>query len=129
MDVKNAFLNGILQEEAYVEQPKGFEDPKHPDYVYKLKKALHGLKQAPRACYERLTTFLLESGFSRGGVDKTLFIKRESKHILIAQIFMDDIVFGSTTDKLAHNFSEHMQSQFEISMMGELNYSLGLQVK
>ena len=62
--MKSAFLNGILHEEAYVEQPKGFEDPKHPDHVYKLKKALYGLKQAPRAWYERLTTFLLESGFS-----------------------------------------------------------------
>ena len=96
--------------------------------MYKLKKALYGLKQAPRAWYERLTTFLLQSEFTRGGVDKTLFIKRESKHILIAQIYVDDIVFGSTCEKLANHFSEHMKSQFEMSMMGELSYFLGLQV-
>ena len=107
--MKSAFLNGILHEEAYVEQPKGFEDPKHPDHVYKLKKALYGLKQAPRAWYERLTTFLLESGFFQGGADKTLFIKKESKHILIAQIYVDDIVFGSTFEMLAQNFSEHIK--------------------
>ena len=66
MDVNSAFLNGVLQEEAYVEQPKGFEDPKNPDHVYKLKKALYGLKQAPQAWYERLTTFLLKLNFTRG---------------------------------------------------------------
>ena len=97
--MKSAFLNGILHEEAYVEQPKGFEDPKHPDHVYKLKKALYGLKQAPRAWYKRLITFLLESGFSRGGTDKVLLIKKESKHILFAQIYVDDIVFGSISQK------------------------------
>ncbi|KFK33801.1 hypothetical protein AALP_AA5G062200 [Arabis alpina] len=74
MDVKSAFLNGFLQEEVYVEQPKGFEDPAHPEHVYKLKKALYGLKQAPRAWYERLTGFLVEQGYSRGSIDKTLFI-------------------------------------------------------
>jgi hypothetical protein len=66
MDVKSAFLNGILQEEVYVEQPKGFQDPHHPHHVYKLKKALYGLKQALRAWYERLTTYLLTKGFTRG---------------------------------------------------------------
>ena len=75
MDVKSEFLNGILNEEVYVEQPKGFEDPYHPHHVYKLKKALYGLKQAPRTWYERLTQFLLQKGYQRGGVDKTLFIK------------------------------------------------------
>lgn len=73
MDVKSVFLNGILGEEVYVEQPKGFEDPKYPNHVYKLKKALYGLKQAPRAWYERLTIFLMNNGFKRGSVDKTLF--------------------------------------------------------
>ena len=129
MDVKSAFLNDILHEEVYVEQPKGFEDPKHPDHVYKLKKVLYGLKQSPQAWYERLTIFLLESSFARGRADKTLFIKKESKYILIAQIYVDDIVFGSTSKKLTHNFFEHMKSQFKMSMMGDLNYFLDLQVK
>jgi hypothetical protein len=86
MDVKSAFLNGILQEEVYVEQPKGFIDPQHPQHVYKLKKALYCLKQVPRAWYERLTTYLLKKGFTRGQVDRTLFIKNQGNQKFIAQI-------------------------------------------
>jgi len=93
MDVKSAFLNGILQEEVYVEQPKGFQDPHHPHHVYKLKKTLYGLKQAPRAWYERLTTYLLAKGFTRGQADRTLFIRQQGTHKLIAQIYVDDIIF------------------------------------
>ncbi|KAK2356142.1 putative mitochondrial protein [Trifolium repens] len=69
MDVKSAFLNGVISEEVYVKQPPGFEDLKNPEYVYKLKKSLYGLKQAPRAWYERLSNFLLENGFQKGQVD------------------------------------------------------------
>ena len=83
MDVNSTFLNDILHEEAYVEQPKGFEDPKHHDHVYKIKKALYGLKQAPRAWYERLTIFLLEFDFARGGADKILFIKKKLSTFLL----------------------------------------------
>ena len=84
MDVNSAFLNGILSEEVYVEQPKGFEDPKSPNHVYKLKKALHGLKHAPRAWYERLTTYLLgKKKFQRGEVDRTLFINRSNNELLV----------------------------------------------
>ncbi|GKU87574.1 hypothetical protein SLEP1_g1955 [Rubroshorea leprosula] len=101
MDVKSAFLNGFIKEEVYVEQPPGFEDPYFPDHVFKLSKALYGLKQAPRAWYERLSGFLIEKGFSRGRVDTTLFIKHHEKDFLI----------------------------FEMSMMGELNFFLGLQIK
>jgi hypothetical protein len=129
MDVKSAFLNGVLQEEVYVEQPKGFQDPHHPHHVYKLKKALYGLKQAPRAWYERLTTYLLAKGFTRGQADRTLFIRQQGTHKLIAQIYVDDIFFGATLDSLAHEFSEEMKQEFEMSMIGELNYFLGLQVK
>jgi hypothetical protein len=129
MDVKSAFLNGVLQEEVYVEQPKGFQDPHHPYHVYKLKKALYGLKQAPRAWYERLTTYLLSKGFARGQADRTLFIRNQGTHKLIAQIYVDDIIFGATLDSLAHEFSEEMKQEFEMSMIGELNYFLGLKVK
>ena len=79
MDVKSAFLNGLLQEEVYVAQPKGFEDPKYPNHVYKLKRALYGLKQATRTWYERLTHYLLESGFKSGRVYRTLFILEKEK--------------------------------------------------
>ena len=129
MDVKSAFLNGLIQEEVYVEQPPGFEIPDKPNHVYKLQKALYGLKQAPRAWYERLSNFLLEKEFSRGKVDTTLFIKRKHNDILLVQIYVDDIIFGSTNDSLCKEFSLDMQSEFEMSMMGELKYFLGLQIK
>ncbi|CAM8889388.1 unnamed protein product [Rhodiola kirilowii] len=128
MDVKSAFLNGFLNEEVYVAQPKGFEDPHHPDSVYHLKKALYGLKQAPRAWYERLTVFLVDHGYVRGGVDKTLFVKHIRSDFIIAQIYVDDIVFGSNTQKLVDQFVEQMQKEFKMSMVGEMNYFLGLQV-
>jgi transposase InsO family protein len=129
MDVKSAFLNGLLKEEVYVEQPKGFEDPHHPNHVLRLNKALYGLKQAPRAWYDRLTSFLVDKGFSRGGVDTTLFVKKEDNHMIIAQVYVDDIVFGSTSHSLSSNFADLMCSEFEMSMMGELSTFLGLQVK
>jgi hypothetical protein len=92
MDVKSAFLNGYISEEVYVHQPPGFEDAKHPDHVFKLKKSLYGLKQAPRAWYERLSTFLLENEFVRGKVDTTLLCKSYKHNILIVQIYVDDII-------------------------------------
>ncbi|CAM8972792.1 unnamed protein product [Rhodiola kirilowii] len=128
MDVKSAFLNGFLNEEVYVAQPKGFEDPHHPSHVYRMKKALYGLKQAPRAWYERLTVFLVDHGYAQGGVDKTLFIKDTRSDFIIAQIYVHDIVFGSNTLKLVDQFVEHMQKEFKMSMVGEMNYFLGLQV-
>ncbi|XP_022639218.1 uncharacterized protein LOC111242059, partial [Vigna radiata var. radiata] len=129
MDVKSAFLNGFIKEEVYVSQPPGFEDFKFPDHVYKLKKALYGLKQTPRSWYERLSTFLIDNDFSRGKVDSTLFTKKVVKHILIVQVYVDDIIFGSTDDSLCEEFAEIMQGEFEMSMMGELNFFLGLQIK
>ena len=113
----------------FFEQPKGFQDPHFPDHVLRLKKALYGLKQASRAWYDRLTTYLLDHGFKRGQADRTLFVKRNEKSLLVAQVYVDDIVFISTIDHLAHEFSEEMKREFEMSMVGELNYFLGLQVK
>ncbi|CAM8954199.1 unnamed protein product [Rhodiola kirilowii] len=129
MDVKSAFLNGLLNEEVYVAQPKGFEHPHHPDHVYRLKKALYGLKQAPRAWYERLTEFLINHGYVREGVDKMLFMKHTRSDFIIAQIYVDDIVFGSSNQKLVDKFVEQMHSEFQMSMVGEMCYFLGLQVK
>ncbi|GJS10736.1 putative ribonuclease H-like domain-containing protein [Tanacetum coccineum] len=96
MDVKSAFLYGQIEEEVYVCQPPGFEDPDHPDKVYKVVKALYGLHQAPRAWYDTLATYLLSNGFQRGKIDQTLFIKSQKGHILLVQIYVDDIIFGST---------------------------------
>ena len=126
MDVKSAFLNGYLKEEVYVKQPPGFESDEFPNHVFKLDKALYGLKQAPRAWYERLSSFLLENNFNRGKVDNTLFLKSKGEHLLIVQVYVDDIIFGATHQDLCNEFSKMMRSEFEMSMMGELNFFLGL---
>jgi len=129
MNVKSAFLNGFIEEEVYVEQPLGFVDLTHPDFVYKLDKTLYGLKQAPRALYERLSTFLISNDFVKGKIDTTLFTKHVDSDILIDQIYVDDIIFVSTNEKLCKEFESCMKNEFEMSMMGELNYFIGLQIK
>ncbi|GJV38634.1 retrovirus-related pol polyprotein from transposon TNT 1-94 [Tanacetum coccineum] len=128
MDVKTAFLNGELKEEVYVSQPEGFVDPDHPTHVYRLKKALYGLKQAPRAWYDTLSRFLLDNNFSKGAVDPTLFTRKTGKHILLVQIYVDDIIFASTDPKACDIFSNEMSSKFQMSMMGQMSFFLGLQV-
>ena len=128
MDVKSAFLNGELEEEVYVEQPPGFEDSEFSDFVYFLFKALYGLKQAPRTWYDTLSEFLLENGFTRGVIDKTLFFKMHKNDMILVQVYVDDIIFSSTNDQLCSRFGKLMQSKYEMSMMGELTYFLGLQV-
>ncbi|KAJ9545388.1 LOW QUALITY PROTEIN: hypothetical protein OSB04_025095 [Centaurea solstitialis] len=126
---ETAFLNGELKEEVYVSQPEGFVDPDHPDHVYILDKALYGLKQAPRAWYDSLSQFLVGSGYSKGKIDNTLFVKREGEHIMLVQIYVDDIIFGSTCPNFCDTFSKLMMTRYEMSMMGELNFFLGLHVK
>jgi hypothetical protein len=129
MDVKSAFLNGPIKEEVYVEQPPGFEDSEYPNHVYKLSKALYGLKQAPRAWYECLRDFLITNGFKVGKADPTLFTKTVPKDLFICQIYVDDIIFGSTNKSTCEEFSRIMIQKFEMSMMGELKYFLGFQIK
>ena len=129
MDVKSAFLNGYLNEEVYVEQPKGFVDPSLPNHVYKMQKALYGLKQAPRAWYQRLTEFLINHGYRKGGIEKTLFVKEKDGKLMIDQIYVDDIFFGKMSDEMVQCFVKQMQSEFEMSLVGQLTFFLGLQVK
>nr|GEV86764.1 retrovirus-related Pol polyprotein from transposon TNT 1-94 [Tanacetum cinerariifolium] len=128
MDVKTAFLYVPLKEEVYVNQPYGFVDPYHPDKVYHLKKALYGLKQAPRAWYDKLSTFSVSKGFSKGSIDPTLFITKHGEDILLVQIYVDEIVFGSTNPKLSKQFEKLMHNKFEMSMMGELKFFLGIKI-
>nr|GEW94076.1 retrovirus-related Pol polyprotein from transposon TNT 1-94 [Tanacetum cinerariifolium] len=128
MDVKTTFLYGPLKEEVYVNQPDGFVDPYHPDKVYRLKKALYGLKQAPKAWYDELSTFLVSKGFSKGSIDPTLFITNHRGDIFLVQIYVDDIIFGSTNPNLSKRFDKLMHSKFEMSMMGELKFFLGIQI-
>ena len=90
---------------------------------------MYGLKQAPRAWYERLIRFLVENGFQRGKFDTTLFVQRKGKDILLVQIYVDDIIFGTTNISMYENFAKCMYMEFEMSMMGELTFFLGLQIK
>ncbi|GJZ89730.1 putative ribonuclease H-like domain-containing protein, partial [Tanacetum coccineum] len=129
MDVKSAFLYGKIEEEVYVCQPLGFEDPDFPDKVYKEENALYGLHQTPRAWYETLSTYLLDNGFQRGKIDKTLFIRREKGDIMLVQVYVDDIIFGSTMKSLCTEFEKMMHKKFQMSSMGKLTFFLGLQVK
>ncbi|GJR97683.1 retrovirus-related pol polyprotein from transposon TNT 1-94 [Tanacetum coccineum] len=128
MDVKTTFLNDILREEVYVSQPDGFVDQDNPNHVYKLKKALYGLKQAPRAWYNLLSKFLLSQEFFKRTVDPTLFIRRQGKNILLVQIYVDDIIFASTTPELRDQFSKIICSKFKMSMMVKISFFLGLQI-
>nr|GEU43858.1 retrovirus-related Pol polyprotein from transposon TNT 1-94 [Tanacetum cinerariifolium] len=128
MDVKTAFLYGPLKEEVYVNQLDGFVDPYHLDKVYRLKKAIYGLKQAPMAWYDELSNFLVSKGFSKCFIDPNLFITKHKGDILLVQIYVDDIIFGSTNPKLSKQFEKLMHIKFEISMMGELKFFLGIQI-
>jgi hypothetical protein len=129
MDMKSAFLIGPIKEEVYVEQPSGFEDSEYPNHVYKLSKTLYGLKQAPRAWYECLRDFLITNGFKVGKADPTLFTKTVAKDLFICQIYVDDIIFGSTNKSTCEEFSRIMVQKFEMSVMGELKYFLVFQIK
>nr|GEW54895.1 putative ribonuclease H-like domain-containing protein [Tanacetum cinerariifolium] len=120
MDVKSAFLYGKIAE--------GFKDPDHPKKVYKVVKALYGLHQAPRAWYKRFSTFLLKHGYRRATINKTLFIKKDSKDIMLVQVYVDDIIFGSTRKDWCEEFEILMHSKFKMSSMGPLTFFLGLQV-
>ncbi|GJU58929.1 retrovirus-related pol polyprotein from transposon TNT 1-94 [Tanacetum coccineum] len=128
MDVKTAFLNGPLKQEVFVSQLDGFVDPDFSNHVYRLKKALYRLKQVPRAWYDKLSSFLIEHRFIKGIVDPTLFTRRHGEDILLVQIYVDDIIFGSTNPVFSNRFAKLMKDNFEMSMMGEMKFFLGLQI-
>nr|GEU62385.1 retrovirus-related Pol polyprotein from transposon TNT 1-94 [Tanacetum cinerariifolium] len=124
MDVKSAFLYERIDEEVYVTQPKGFVDPQHPKKVYKVVKALYRLHQAPRAWYATLSTFLLKHGYKRGTINKTLFLKKNKRDIILVQVYVDDIIFGSTKKAWCDEFEALMKGEFQMSDMGELTFFL-----
>nr|GEX76831.1 retrovirus-related Pol polyprotein from transposon TNT 1-94 [Tanacetum cinerariifolium] len=115
MDVKSAFMYGIIDEQVYVSQPLGFVDPKFPNKVYKVVKALYGLHQASRAWYATLSTFLKKSRYRRGAIDETLFIKQDKKDIMLVQVYVDDIIFGYTkkswSSRKKMTASTHIETQ------------------
>nr|GFC05852.1 uncharacterized mitochondrial protein AtMg00810-like [Tanacetum cinerariifolium] len=129
MDVKSAFLYDKINKEVYVSQPLGSIDPKFPKRVYKVVKALYDLHQAPKVWYATLSTFLMKSGYRRGIIDKTLFIKKDNKDIMLLQVYVDDIIFGSIKKSWCDEFKALMKSRFQMSSMGELTFFLGLHVK
>jgi hypothetical protein len=104
MDVKSAFLNGVIQEKVFIKQPSGFKNPKYPNHVYKLSKALYELKQALRAWYARLKSFLLEHVYVVGSINMTLFTLKNDNDFLLVQIYMDDIIFGGSSHSLVSSF-------------------------
>nr|GEW37045.1 ribonuclease H-like domain-containing protein [Tanacetum cinerariifolium] len=126
MDVKSAFLYGTIDEEVYVMQPLGFQDLEFPARVYKVEKAMYGLHQAPRPWYGTLSKYLLTNGFQRGTIDQTLFIRRQRGDFILVQIYVDDIIFGSSNLQLCREFKALMHEKFQMSAMGELNFFLGL---
>ncbi|GKA06214.1 putative ribonuclease H-like domain-containing protein [Tanacetum coccineum] len=127
-DVKSAFLYETIDEDVYVMQPPGFQDSQFPDKVYKVVKAMYGLHQAPRAWYGILSKYLLDNGFQRGTIDQTLFIRKHKGEFLLVQVYVDDIIFGSSNPRLCREFEALMHDKFKMSAMGELKFFLGLQV-
>ncbi|GKE16164.1 retrovirus-related pol polyprotein from transposon TNT 1-94 [Tanacetum coccineum] len=128
MDVKTDFLNSELKEEVYVSQPEGFVDQDNPSHVYKLKKAVYGLKQAPCAWYDMLSSFLISQHFSKGVVDLTLFTRQAGNDLLLVQIYIDDIIFASTNTAMCNEFANQMTNKFKMSMMGQMSFFLGLPI-
>ena len=127
MDAKSAFLNGKLEEEVYIEQPEGFLLSENKGYVCKLKKELYCLKQAPRAWFSRLDSYLKQQGFKRGVTESNIYLKIEDKNMIIVVVYVHDIIFGSNLQILSVYFSSEMKKEFEMSMLGELTFFLGLQ--
>jgi hypothetical protein len=128
MDIKTSFLNGELEEEVYIEQPEGFQLSEKEDYVCKLNKVVYSLKRAPRAWYSRLDKYLQQEGFRKGSEDNNLYIKVSQDSILLIEVYVDDIIFGSDDDRLSQNFAKDMQNEFEMSLLRELSFFLGLYI-
>ncbi|GKD22682.1 retrovirus-related pol polyprotein from transposon TNT 1-94 [Tanacetum coccineum] len=129
MDVNSAFLNSFINEEVYVAQPPGFIDFEKLDHVYKLKKALYGLKETPKAWYDRLKAFLIKNEYKMGMVDTTLFTKKKGSNLIIVQIYVEDIIFSSTCKDMSDEFAKIIHDEFKMSMMVELKFFLGLHIK
>jgi len=129
MDVKYAFLNGNLEEEVYIEQLGGFILGNDEKFVCKLKKELYGIKQAPHAWYYCLDKYLQQQGFTKGYANRNLYIKVGNGKLLIVIVCVDDIIFGSNEESVSQRYASFMQQEFEMSLLGELTYFLGLQVQ
>lgn len=128
LDVKSAFLNGELLEEVYVSQPRGYEKKGEEHKVYRLFKALYGLRQAPRAWYARLNKCLTDLGFTKCPFEHAVYVRRVGNEALIVGVYVDDLLVTGTTVSSIEKFKEQMGSQFEMSNLGHLNYYVGIEV-
>ncbi|KAK9140896.1 hypothetical protein Scep_010577 [Stephania cephalantha] len=128
LDVKSAFLNGLLKEEIFVEQPDGFVVQDQEDKVYLLKKALYGLKQAPRAWYSRIDDHLIGLGFQKSLSEATLYVRKEGTNITIVSIYVDDLLITGNNQLLIDEFKSNMLKEFEMTDLGLMTYFLGLEV-
>lgn len=128
LDINNAFLNGILQEEVFMSQPQGFVDEKHPEYVCRLHKALYGLKQAPRAWFERLHKALLQFGFVFSKTNQSLFFKITSTHTTYILVYVDDILVTGSNAEVVTTLIKQLDVEFSLKDLGEITYFLGIQV-
>ncbi|KAB2603157.1 hypothetical protein D8674_004162 [Pyrus ussuriensis x Pyrus communis] len=126
LDVKSAFLNGVLKEEVYVDQPQGFVIQGKEDKVYKLSKALYGLKQAPRAWYDEIDSYFTKAGFKRSPNEATLYTKVEKSGILIVSVYVDDIVYTGSSDTMLDRFKNDMMQHYEMTDLGLLHHFLGM---
>jgi hypothetical protein len=127
MDVKSSFLNGLLEEEVYVDQPLGFEFKEHPTKVYQLKKSLYGLKKVPRDWYSRINTYLIKSGFNRSQNEPNLYTKIDQQgKILIVCLDVDDMIYTRNLELTI--FKHSMQSKFDMTDLGIMKYFLGIEV-
>ncbi|CAL8169564.1 unnamed protein product [Prunus armeniaca] len=128
LDVKNAFLHGELEEEVYMRQPQGFEDPILPHYVCKLHKSLYGLKQAPRAWNSKFTGYLPALGFKASHSDPSLFVKSTEYDLVVLLLYVDNIIIIGSNEQLIQVVISDLGSVFDVKDMGKLTYFLGLQV-
>jgi hypothetical protein len=128
MDVKSTFINGNIEEEVYIEQLEEFEFLDNEDFVCELNKSLYGLNQAPKSWYSRLEKYLQQQCFKRGAPYNNIYIKTYNDNLLINVVYVDDIIFGSNVDRMRQKFVEEMKKEFEMSMLGELLFFIGLKL-
>ena len=127
MDVKSTFLNGILEEEVYVDQPPGYTVKGHEHKVFKLKNTLHGIKQAPRSWHSRIDSYLINNGFSRSSNEPTLYVKTiQQGKMLIVCLYVDDMIY--TGNLMLEEFRTVMKKEFEMTDLGLMKYFLGIEV-
>lgn len=129
LDVKNAFLHGTLNETVYMEQPPGFQDSQKPYHVCSLKKSLYGLRQAPRAWFDKFSDFLLEYGFFCSSTDPSLFIYHQQQHTILLLLYVDDIVLTGSSSQMLSTLIQSLSLKFHMKDLGPLHYFLGIEVK